>query len=79
MSNAPPGAPRIHSTINTAGRDPTSAEACVANVEADKLLAGIKPALVAMILGRPVPFYHVDHVSDAGLLQVVVTRTVVGA
>lgn len=69
---------RIHSTLDVKG-EPTSAEECVARQEADRMLEGLRPALVAMLLGRPAPFYHVDHVSAAGLLQVVVTRTVVGS
>lgn len=68
--------PRIISALDTHGREPTSGELCVARQEADRLLAELRPAVVAMILGKATPFRHVDHVSDAGLLQVVVTRTV---
>jgi hypothetical protein len=67
---------RVASVLDVVGREPTSGEVCTANLEASRLLDGLRPALIAMILGKQVPFYHVDHVSPAGLVQVVVTRTV---
>lgn len=42
------------------------AEACTASLEADKILAALRPHIIAQLKSHKAPSFHIDHVLGAG-------------
>lgn len=66
-----------------AGAGTSTAEACVAELETDRILASLRPSLLAQLRSHKAPSFQIDHVigantADARLVSVVTYHRFLG-